>query len=105
VFPAFRNCHPGTRYTRNLRHSSFFYRVNLLGNVVHFEADPMAMVYEYRVDFYPQTWSAPLRAKLIGLIEGQLPGPYLFDFDNLFLAAELPREVSISPSSSPSAVI
>lgn len=61
--------------------------------MVHFEAAQNAMVYEYRVDFYPQTWSARLRPKLIEKIEQHFPGPYLFDFDNLFLAVQLPKEV------------
>ncbi|OQV19385.1 Protein argonaute-3 [Hypsibius exemplaris] len=68
-------------------------KINLLGNVVHFDADPKAMVYEYRVDFYPQTWSPRLRPKLIEKIQDQLPGVYLFDFDNLFTSTELAREV------------
>lgn len=67
-------------------------KVDLVGNVVHFDAEPTAMVYEYRVDFYPQTWSSRLRPKLISKIEQNFPGPYLFDFENLFLAVKLPNE-------------
>ncbi|XP_055330030.1 piwi-like protein Ago3 [Paramacrobiotus metropolitanus] len=68
-------------------------RVELVTNAVHFQAAPESMVYEYRVDFEPQLWSARLRIKLIESLANRLPPTYLFDFDNLFLSQRLPNEV------------